>query len=393
MALNSKRIRVLLRASTSGQSGITRIAHMSASFQALERITTWPSGICRVIRSFFAIAGLALLIIPAGSISAAQPADPQLIPQGKRLLDWLSALPSKNENKVVSGQLPYKDYVDVIHDETGQWVGLMGTTVIRGERDPWLSIDSANMQSLIDYWNAGGIVTENFKMHNIKTKGSLKDTNFTDGDLDAAVTPGTQINANLKGWLNVYASFMQVLEDKGIPVLIRPLHEMNCCYFYQNKNPDKIKALWVYIFNYLTKSKGLHNLLFVYSTAAYKHNAPLYYPGNAYVDIVGIDLYKNLAQGEELNAYDFKDYRSMQPYGKPFALTEFGPFRATNLNPDGLRADYRKLMTAIKAYAPRTIYWMSWSVNWSMLSSRNDFVPELLNDTWTINRNEIPNFK
>lgn len=353
-------------------------------------------------RSVFAILALALLIIPARSTSAAQPADPNLIPEGKRLLNWLYTLPNKTENKVVSGQLNWdprwdpkqtSGYVDVIHNETGKWVGLLGSSVILGETSPWVSVDQDGLNSLVNYWKNGGIITENFKLHNIKTKGLMQDANFTDADLDAALKAGTAINTNLNEWLSLYAAAMQVLENQKIPVLIRPLHEMNCCFFYQNMDPNRLKALWIYIFNYLTKTKGLHNLLFVYATAAYKHNATRYYPGSAYVDIVGIDLYKNLAEGEQLDASDFADYRSLQQFGKPFALTEFGPFRATNLNPGRLRADYRKVMTAIKAYAPKTVYWMSWSVHWSMLGSENDYVPELLNNKWTINRNEIPNFK
>jgi mannan endo-1,4-beta-mannosidase len=343
------------------------------------------------------LAVAAVLLALQGWQAAAAPlhqsADPELIPQGRLLLDWLHALPKRTRTKVISGQFHYTGYVDAIRRDTGKWVGLVGETVIHGERDPWVSIDEANVQALIKYWKAGGIVQENFKMHNFKTRGSIKDRDFLDADLDAAIQEGTPVNTNLKAWLDVYATFAQRLEDQNIPLLIRPLHEANCCYFYQKKEPERIKRLWIYIFNYLTKTKRIHNLIFVYAAAAYKRNAHVFYPGNAYVDIVGIDLYKDLTGDRQLNATDFSDYRTMLPYGKPFALAEFGPFHAIDQNPTGARADYRKLMAAIKAYAPNTVYWMSWSVHWSMLPSRNDFVPELLADPWTIVRAEIPNFR
>ncbi len=266
----------------------------------------------------------------------------------------------------------------------------MGDSVINGEHSAWAASSLPILQGYIDYWKAGGLVTDNFKPHNPKTKGALNDHNFTDADLDALLTPGTNINTNYKQWLDAYSVSMKKLQDNNIPIFIRPFHEMNCCFWYQNKAPNKMKALWRYTFNYLTHTKNLHNLLFVYSAAAFKHNATVYYPGNAYVDIVGIDLYKNLTGAGQLTAGDFVDYQSMQGYGKPFAITEFGPKLAGQIT---TKADYRKLMAAIKAHAPKTVWWFSWSVSWSMKQSWNSNVFDLLNDPWTITRDGIPDFK
>ena len=320
-----------------------------------------------------------------------QAADPQLITQGKRLLDWLYTLPGKSDNKVISGQYHYNDAA-TIQRETGEWVGLMGDSVINGEQSPWAVASLPILQGYIDYWEAGGIITDNFKPHNPKTKGILNDHNFTDADLDDLLTPGETINTNYNQWLDAYSVCMEKLQDNSIPILIRPFHEMNCCFWYGNKDVQKMKNLWRYTFDYLTTTKGLHNLLFVYSVAEFKHNPTLYYPGNQYVDIVGIDLYKDLSGSNQLTADNFVDFKSMQGYGKPMAVTEFGPHPA-NAGQTTDMADYRKLMTAIKSYAPDTIFWFSWSVSWSMKASENTNVPELLNDPWTINRDEIPNFK
>jgi Glycosyl hydrolase family 26 len=55
-----------------------------------------------------------------------------------------------------------------------------------------------NRQALLTYWNAGGIVQVNMPMNNPKTKGVLRDYNFTNADMIAARTAGTAINANLR---------------------------------------------------------------------------------------------------------------------------------------------------------------------------------------------------
>jgi len=46
------------------------------------------------------------------------------------------------------------------------------------------------------------------------------------------------------------------------------------------------------MFDYFTKDKHLHNLLWVYGASS-TGNAPpdLYYPGDSYCDIVGLDCY------------------------------------------------------------------------------------------------------
>lgn len=45
------------------------------------------------------------------------------------------------------------------------------------------------------------------------------------------------------------------------------------------------------MFNYLTNTKNLHNILWVYSPDHGRGNRLAYYPGSAYVDIVALDVY------------------------------------------------------------------------------------------------------
>jgi mannan endo-1,4-beta-mannosidase len=45
------------------------------------------------------------------------------------------------------------------------------------------------------------------------------------------------------------------------------------------------------MFNYLTNTNNLHNILWVYAPDQSRVNRSAYYPGAAYVDIVALDVY------------------------------------------------------------------------------------------------------
>lgn len=45
------------------------------------------------------------------------------------------------------------------------------------------------------------------------------------------------------------------------------------------------------MFIYLTNTKNLHNILWIYSPDHGRGNRLAYYPGDAYVDIVALDVY------------------------------------------------------------------------------------------------------
>jgi beta-mannanase len=57
------------------------------------------------------------------------------------------------------------------------------------------------------------------------------------------------------------------------------------------------------MFNYLTSTKNLHNLLWIYSPDQSRANPSRYYPGDAYVDIVALDVYTDDPVGIISNIY------------------------------------------------------------------------------------------
>jgi len=102
------------------------------------------------------------------------------------------------------------------------------------------------------------------------------------------------------------AKLLNILKEKDIPVLWRPLHEAAGEWFWWGASgPEPYIALWEYMFEYFTNVKKLDNLIWVWNG----ENAA-WYPNPATVDIVGIDLYKeNYTSSKE----EFQKTRAMVP--------------------------------------------------------------------------------
>jgi mannan endo-1,4-beta-mannosidase len=113
---------------------------------------------------------------------------------------------------------------------------------------------------------------------------------------------------------------------------------------------------------YLTVTKGLHNLLFTYSPNAVGCDcaapAMSYYPGSAYVDVVGIDVYNNSMSVGGKATYD-----AMVATGKPFGFAEFGQgsnASYTGTGTMGSHWDLRTLTHRAQVSYPAMAYAIAW---------------------------------
>ena len=103
-----------------------------------------------------------------------------------------------------------------------------------------------------------------------------------------ALKDGTWQNEAMKADLAKLAGYLKLLQDEGIPVLFRPLHEASGGWFWWGSgNAADFKALWQYVFNYMGEA-GVHNLIWVWSSCLDDAD---WYPGDAYVDIIAYDWY------------------------------------------------------------------------------------------------------
>ena len=114
-----------------------------------------------------------------------------------------------------------------------------------------------------------------------------------------ALLPGGAKHAEFRKQLDVIAAFFLDLRDakgKLVPVIFRPWHEHNGDWFWwgvpHHCTPEEFATLWRFAVDYLRVEKGVHNVLYAWSPNwAFKLDYYIGYPGDAYVDVFGFDIY------------------------------------------------------------------------------------------------------
>lgn len=117
-----------------------------------------------------------------------------------------------------------------------------------------------------------------------------------------AILPGGTLHDRYKAQLDIAADFFRSLVDaqgKPIPVWFRPFHEQTGAWFWWGKgnaSPEDFKALWHFTVNYLRDTRGVHNLLYAFSTDVFDDETGYFqfYPGDDYVDLLGFDDYHSI---------------------------------------------------------------------------------------------------
>ncbi len=142
-----------------------------------------------------------------------------------------------------------------------------------------------------------------------KTNGAYDFSGFTsvvtDGNVVTRIMPGGDLNEAYTAYLNKIAAYGLALQKKGVPVLFRPFHENNGSWFWWGAahcSASEFKNLYRYTEEYLRDVKGVHNFLYVYSP-----NGPIAtdadylarYPGDAFIDVPGIDMYHEKPQKKD----------------------------------------------------------------------------------------------
>ena len=341
--------------------------------------------------------------------SAPTPADPNANATARNILNYLYGLPNQSQNRLLSGQFGFyggetspasgQEQLQEVFNDTGMWPAITGADFQRPDRTPDQSVNEATTW-LIQKWNEGYLINASWHAQDPCTGGSASLEYPTPPlDLDR-VLPGGNCHAAWLQSLDRVAAGLQRLEDAGAVVIWRPFHEMNGAWFWWHQNPPyKFTALWRHMFTYFTQTKGLNNLLWAYSpNYEWDQWAPdvlTFYPGDQYVDIVGIDKYMNCTNGNAENPIDLsRSYDDLVNTGKPIGLLELGFIPASgacyDINPYGYRWDY--LVRDIQARYPRIVMFQAWEWIWQMGRDTYRGLPEMMNHPWVAARHELPNF-
>jgi mannan endo-1,4-beta-mannosidase len=298
--------------------------------------------------------------------------------QEHKVLKYLKSISGK---QIVAGQHNREpnarpsQWTDSLYKTTGKYPALWsGDFLFQAENigHRWTMIREAEKQ-----WNNGAIVQ--IMLHTCppvygepcEWEGGVL-SRLSDEQWEELITEGTALNYNWKQRLDQAAIFLQYLKDKGVEVLFRPLHEMNQGLFWWGgrKGPKGTAELYRQTHDYLTKEKGLTNLIWVWDMQDIDRTWAEYNPGDGYWDILAFDVYdKGYSQ-------DWYEYALSIAGDKPLAIGECSVIPT----PEQLEQQ------------PRYVFFMPWA---ELIYSSNSVeqIKALYDSPKVITLDELPEFK
>lgn len=121
-----------------------------------------------------------------------------------------------------------------------------------------------------------------------------------------SILPGGANHEWYKKKLDKVASVIQNLKGNNgelIPIIFRPFHEFDGSWFWWGADfctPEEFKTGYKFTVDYLKNTKGVHNVLYSFGPDNSYDTEAKYlsrYPGDAYVDVLGMDNYWDLRSG------------------------------------------------------------------------------------------------
>jgi len=321
--------------------------------------------------------------ISSGATPTGNPADPQMNARTSDILGYFQQLQARNEVRVISGQFcsfgptARLESAAKIHEGSGCWPAMIEvdyTDFARG----WIETRTPN-RVILDYWRTGGLVSVGVHFNNPAREegGGLREHGL---DLAEILKAGSPVHARWLRQLDAIADGLLELQSAGVTVLWRPFHEMNGRWFWWGgQDPRTFVKVWRQLFDYFTQMKGLHNLIWIYSPNTGRRVMD-YYPGDRYVDLVGLDAYT-----DHIDPWHVPGYAELVSTGKPLGFTEFGPHGSSNPPGD---FDYRRLLEGIAKHFPAIHFFLTWDEKWHPLE--NKFGREFYADPRVVKRRDLP---
>ncbi|GAB6089830.1 glycosyl hydrolase [Spirochaeta dissipatitropha] len=262
--------------------------------------------------------------------------------------------------KVISGQmdLTWDDSIDMfsrVYEDTGHYPALAGYDFMNYTRDVDGGSGLLQVEEAKQWWADNGIVSfmwhwrdpgrATYEFYSDRTDFSLP------YDIEAAewLTESSDYSHMIED-IDLISGELLRLQDAGVPVLWRPLHEASGRWFWWGRSgPDAHIAHWKLMYRRMTEHHGLNNLIWVWNG---QH--PDWYPGDDYVDIIGEDVYPGRNEYGSQSARFLQAAAMIEDRDNPklIALTENGSIP----DPDLIRRDGA---------------WWSWFMVWNDGRSTN----------------------
>jgi hypothetical protein len=331
-------------------------------------------------KTLCAILAAALMVqLPALAVDTL--VTPNASPEARSLFAYFSNIYGK---KIISGQQEgwrgtneFSFELNYIKNATGKLPALLALDFSSYTGTPNSDTNHLLAKHAIDWYkNRKGIVA--FCWHWRAPVGErafyTKDTKF---DLSRGVIPGTPEYEGLERDMDAIAGELEVLRDAHIPVLWRPMHEVNGRWFWWGaQGPEPYKKLWRMMFENFTVKHKLNNLIWVFSPGA-ETDLAAWYPGDQYVDLIGQDFYPlDGSHGAIKDVFD--ELVALGRGNKMVALSENGPIP----DPDEL----------VKEKAS-WLFFTTWSGRVLTQSNSKEQLNKFYNNPYVLNLGDLPNLE
>jgi hypothetical protein len=307
------------------------------------------------------------------------PIDPEATPEAKKLLCYIYSIYGKS---VLSGQQetswsnPQRD-IDYYMSTVGKHPAILGGDYLYQDG---AKPGSNTTKRALAYWQAGGITMMRYHMGAPPLADTYDNSKGKVANFDNLTVENTTENNSLKSKLDYMAAELKILQDAKVPVILVPYHEVDVgAWFWWSKctGPQFIK-LWKYSVDYINKTRGIHNVLWV---MGYGHDGamPDYFP-TGFTDLGGIDQYD---KGKQPFLQQWESIKAVVRAGTPIPLHETGTIPEPS------------------AMFPSAAPWVLWNV-WAGYQNTNaegytwntpESIKAAYGDPHTVTRESLPSFK
>ena len=318
---------------------------------------------------------------------------------GKRTISGvMTERPFENDGKYTPQDFTTQTELSYINKASGKNVALVGfdflhTTGKSSEEQWYQGYTHASLEMAKTVWKAGGIPAFNWHWKDpmkeveafyTQSSGNTPYTEFSitkayDSEAKKWKTESDEYKAIVRD-MEIVADSLLTLQKEGIALIWRPLHEASGAWFWWGTDgAEPCVALYKLMFDTFVNKKGLHNLIWVWTTDE-ATDALDWYPGDEYVDIVGRDYYYYPREANHASLISsFEKVKEMYGAKKIVTLSENGsvPY------PDSMKAD-----------GANWSWFMPWYGDYAMESWANDNNAEswktVMNNEYTITLEDMP---
>lgn len=274
------------------------------------------------------------------------------------------------------------DEADWVYNNTGKYPAINCFDFIHIYASPSNWINYNNTDVVENWWNNGGLVAcmwhWNMKANDGTDYAFNYGTQTTETSFDVSKISDTSSDEykQMVADIDTVAAKLLLLQNKGIPVIWRPLHEASGAWFWWGaQGATAFKALWKLMFTRF-EAKGLNNLIWVWTSEG---DDTSWYPGDNYVDIIGRDSYPT-SDIHASRVSDFNELNNIVGGNKMVTLSECGGIP----DPSTMFAD-----------GASWSWFMPWYGNYTESDTENGatYWKTVMSSDKVITRDQLPSFK